>query len=44
MLKNINDLLSGLPMTIIGGVFLVCSLAFPWMGVKLPVDPAWDAD
>lgn len=28
-------------MTIIGGVFLVCSLAFPWMGVKLPVDPAW---
>lgn len=41
MLKKINDLLSGLPMTIIGGVFLVCSLAFPWMGVKLPVDPAW---
>lgn len=41
MLKKINDLLSGLPMTIIGGAFLVCSLAFPWMGVKLPVDPAW---
>ena len=41
MLKKINDFLAGLPMTIAGGVLLVCSFALPRLGVELPVDPAW---
>ena len=41
MLKRINDVLAGLPMTIIGGVLLVFSFALPRTGVNLPVDPAW---
>ena len=41
MLKKINDFLAGLPMTIIGGVFLVFSFVLPRIGVNLPVDPAW---
>lgn len=41
MLKRINDVLAGLPMTIVGGVFLVFSFVLPRAGVKLPVDPAW---
>lgn len=41
MIKRINDFLAGLPMTIVGGVFLVMSFAFPRIGIALPVDPAW---
>jgi len=41
MLKKINDLLAGMPMTVIGGIFLVLSFVFPRAGVNLPVDPAW---
>ena len=41
MLKRINDVLAGLPMTIIGGVLLVFSFALPRRGISLPVDPAW---
>lgn len=41
MLKKINDFLAGLPMTIIGGVFLVFSFVLPRIGVNLPIDPAW---
>lgn len=41
MLKKINDLLAGLPMTIIGGVFLLLSLAFSWLEIELVIDPAW---
>lgn len=41
MLKRINDFLAGWPMTLVGGVFLAASLAAPWFGVALPVDPAW---
>lgn len=41
MLKKINDLLAGLPMTVIGGAFLVFSFILPRIGVNLSVDPAW---
>lgn len=41
MLKRINDVLAGLPMTIIGGVLLVFSFDLPRVDVSLPIDPAW---
>lgn len=41
MLKKINDFLAGVPMTIVGGVFLVVSLVLSLTGNKIPVDPAW---
>ncbi len=41
MLKKINDFLAGWPMTLVGGIFLFASLASPWLGLTLPVDPAW---
>ena len=40
-MKKINDFLAGIPMTIVGGVFLVLSFVLPRVGVELPVDPAW---
>ena len=40
-MKKINDFLAGIPMTVIGGVFLVLSFVLPRVGVTLPVDPAW---
>ncbi|MDO5548193.1 MAG: cation-translocating P-type ATPase [Eubacteriales bacterium] len=41
MWKKINDLLAGVPMTAIGGIFLVFSFVLPRMGVSFFVDPAW---
>lgn len=41
MLKKWIDSLSGIPATLIGGVFLILSLVLPELGVILPVDPAW---
>lgn len=41
MWKKINDALAGLPMTVIGGVFVIISFILPKMGINLPVDPAW---
>lgn len=41
MFKKINDFLAGLPMTIVGGIFLVFSFVLPRAGISLPVDPAW---
>ncbi len=41
MIKRMNDFLAGLPMTIVGGVFLVMSFVFPRTDIALPVDPAW---
>ena len=40
-IKKINDFLAGLPMTVVGGVFLILSLVFRHTGTKLPADPAW---
>ena len=41
MIKKINDFLAGLPMTVVGGVFLILSLVCRHTGTKLPADPAW---
>lgn len=41
MLKRVNDFLSGVPMTIVGGVFLVASLVLMLTDTPIPLDPAW---
>lgn len=41
MLKKINDFLAGMPMTLVGAIFLIFSFVLPRVGVNLPVDPAW---
>lgn len=41
MLKKINNFLAGIPMTIVGGVFLVLSLVLSLTGNKILIDPAW---
>lgn len=41
MIKRISDFLAGLPMTIVGGIFLVMSFVFPRIGIMLPIDSAW---
>lgn len=41
MLKRLNDLLAGLPMTLFSCVFLIMSFVFPMIGIELPIDPAW---
>lgn len=41
MLKRINDLLAGVPMTVIGGVFLCFSFILPRIGINLSINPAW---
>ncbi len=40
-MKKINDFLAGLPMTVIGGVFLVLSFVFSKLNIIFPADPAW---
>lgn len=40
-MKKINDFLAGLPMTIVGGVFLVLSLVLSKCNIAFPVDTAW---
>jgi len=40
-MKKIREFLSSVPMTVIGGVFLLLSFFLPRLGVNLPVDPAW---
>ena len=41
MLKKINDFLAGMPMTLIGGVFLILSFVLSKFGIRLLIDPAW---
>lgn len=41
MLKKLNTLLSGVPMTAVGGVFLLFSFVLPKIGIILPIAPAW---
>lgn len=41
MLKKLNTLLSGVPMTVVSGVFLLMSFVLPKAGASLPADPAW---
>ncbi len=40
-MKKISDVLSGIPMTVVSGVFLASSLIFMLTGIKVPIDPAW---
>ncbi|MGI6484723.1 MAG: heavy metal translocating P-type ATPase [Tepidanaerobacteraceae bacterium] len=40
-MKRLNDVLAGVPMTIVGGVFLIASLILILMKIEVPVDPAW---
>lgn len=41
MLKKINDVLAGIPMTVVGGVFLVISFVLSRTNILFQVDPAW---
>lgn len=41
MVKRINDVLSGIPMTVVGGIFLVFSFAMSRAEVNFLVNPAW---
>lgn len=40
-MKKLNDFLSGIPMTIVSGVFLIVSLLMSINGIDLLIDPAW---
>ncbi|HIR88617.1 MAG TPA: cation-translocating P-type ATPase [Candidatus Fimimorpha faecalis] len=40
-MKKISDFLGNIPMTMIGGIFLVLSLLLPALNIYLPLDPAW---
>ncbi|WP_409197673.1 heavy metal translocating P-type ATPase [Methanobrevibacter acididurans] len=42
-LKKLNELLAGLKMTIISGIFLAISLVFMVFHIQSPIDPAWGA-
>lgn len=41
MFKKINDILAGIPATLIGGIFLILSFVLPRIGIIPFVDPAW---
>lgn len=41
MIKKLNDILAGIPATLVGGIFLLMSFIFPRVNIILPVDPAW---
>lgn len=40
-MKKISDFLGGIPMTIVGGIFLIFSLTLSAMDIHLMIDPAW---
>lgn len=41
MLKKVTDFLAGIPMTVVGGVFLIASLVLSLTNTPVPLDPAW---
>ncbi|MBE6101024.1 MAG: cation-translocating P-type ATPase [Selenomonas ruminantium] len=41
MLSRLNEILSGMKMTLAGGLFLFFSLLAGWQEYPLPADPAW---
>lgn len=41
MIKKISDFLSGVPMTIVSGVFIMASLIRSLTDLAVPLDPAW---
>lgn len=40
-IEKINSFLAGIPMTAVGGVFLIISFVLPRVGIEMPIDPAW---
>lgn len=40
-MKKLTDFLAGLPMTAVGGAFLILSFVLTKIGIDMPVDPAW---
>lgn len=42
-LQQLKEFLAGVPMTIVGGVFLLASLIFILMDIQVLLDPAWVA-
>ncbi|BDF81243.1 hypothetical protein CE91St68_07220 [Methanobrevibacter smithii] len=43
MLIKIMDILAGLKMTIVSGIFLLCAVICMVSGIESPIDPAWGA-
>ncbi len=43
MIRKVNDVLAGIPMTCVAGIALLVSLIFGALHVSTPVDPAWAA-
>ena len=43
MLIKIMDILAGLKMTIVSGIFLLCAIICMVSGIESPIDPAWGA-
>jgi len=41
MIKKVFDFLMGIPMTIVGGVFLSASLILMLLDIAIPIEPAW---
>lgn len=41
MIKKTSDFLTGIPMTIVGGVFIVASLVLMLLDIEVLIDPAW---
>ncbi len=41
MLKKMKELLTSIPATIIGGIFLLASFILAKLSMELPIDPAW---
>lgn len=41
MLKKLKEILTSIPATIIGGIFLISSLVLSKLEIPLPADPAW---
>jgi len=41
MLKRIKEILTSIPATIIGGIFLITSFVLAKLSIDFPVDPAW---
>ncbi|OJT84254.1 copper-translocating P-type ATPase [Clostridioides difficile] len=40
-MKRICDFLGGVPMTLIGGIFVIISFVLSRLGIQLVIDPAW---
>jgi len=41
MLKKLKDILTSIPATVIGGVFLIASFVLSKLSIHFPMDPAW---